>query len=101
MDLALPGHRRSGPLGGQRPHAVGKRGGDRLWLCQAIGAAAPSGEGRSRVVSNRGGDILLAWEIIWNFCLAARFACRYDVALDELGQILVERLHAHTVAGLN
>jgi hypothetical protein len=27
VEPALPGHRRSGPLGGQRPHEVGKRGG--------------------------------------------------------------------------
>jgi hypothetical protein len=36
------------------PEVLGKQG-PRNWLCQAAGAAAPSGKGRLRVVSNRGG----------------------------------------------
>ena len=39
----MPVRRRSGSLGGQRPHEVGERGGNIHWLRQSVGAAAPSG----------------------------------------------------------
>src|SRR3982751_4052102 len=61
--LALPDRRRSGPLGGQGatrserpwglfPHQQGPRN----WLCQAAGAAAPSGGRKLHEVSDRGGN---------------------------------------------
>ncbi|TAG32818.1 MAG: hypothetical protein EAZ34_09220 [Polaromonas sp.] len=49
-ELASPGRRRSGPLGGQ-----GVKQGPRNWLRQAAGAAAPSGGRELHAVKDRGG----------------------------------------------
>src|SRR5678816_4746426 len=43
----------------------------------------------------------LPGEILREFRLAARFTRRDDVAAHEVGEILVERLHADVVAGLD
>ena len=45
--------------------------------------------------------ISLTWKIVRNLGLAACFCRRNNVSLDQIGQVLVQGLHAHAVAGLD